>query len=279
MTRVVAAPHRTSPSTRDSGRARLPDRVRASPPSSDGVRLAFDVYGARRPDARAPALGADRPLAPVEGPGPVPQPPLPRRRLRRARQRPLGPADRPGGLPDDRGRRRHRGGDGRDRTRTARCSSGCASTACGARSGSRPTHPERVAGIVAFAHRRAPDRPSPAALRRGGRHVRRRAADDRGLGEVQPPPLAARLPRTSPGSSSAEITSEPHSTKVDRGRRRAGPIDGSVEAMLADADAGVRPRPRGGRGGSAARSAARCSSSTAPRTPASRPRARRRSRS
>ena len=78
---------------RDSGRARLPDRSGFAV-ADDGVRLAFDVYGAGDPTHRAAPVGADRPLPPVEGPGPLPQPPLARGHLRRPGQRPLGSAAR-----------------------------------------------------------------------------------------------------------------------------------------------------------------------------------------
>ena len=35
----------------------------------DGVRIAYEVFGAGNPDARIPPFDADRPFAPVEGPG------------------------------------------------------------------------------------------------------------------------------------------------------------------------------------------------------------------
>ena len=41
-----------------------------------GVRIAYEVVRVGRSDRRAAAVRADRPLAPVEGPGPVPEPAL-----------------------------------------------------------------------------------------------------------------------------------------------------------------------------------------------------------
>ena len=58
----------------------------------DGVRIAYEVFGEGRGDDPPPAAVVDRPLALLEGAGPVPRPPLPRRHLRRPRQRPLRPA-------------------------------------------------------------------------------------------------------------------------------------------------------------------------------------------
>ena len=57
--------------------SRRPDRHGRRP---DGVRIAYEVYGAGDPTIVLLPVGADRPLAAVEGPGPVPQPPLPGRR-------------------------------------------------------------------------------------------------------------------------------------------------------------------------------------------------------
>ncbi len=108
--------------------------------------------------------------------------------------------------------------------------------------------PERVARDRRVRGRRSPIA-LPAPLRRGVQYaVRRRAADRRGLGEGQPPLLAARLRGLRP-LLLHEITSR---AALDQGRSRtrpAGRVDGSIDAMLAEHDAPFGPRPRGGRGG------------------------------
>ena len=140
-------------------RRRLRPRQRPRPPArrvgvrdvaADGVRLAYDVYGAGDPTLVLLPVGADHPLAPVEGPGPLPRSPLPRRDLRRPGQRPLGSADSTRSPTPTTGWSATSASSWTRRTRTGRCSSGCASTASGDPSGSPPTNPERVLGIVAF---------------------------------------------------------------------------------------------------------------------------------
>lgn len=100
--------------TTDSGRARLPD--------TSGSRRRRGLRGDRlrglrlgRPDDCLPALDADHPLAAVEGPGPVPQPLLPRGDVRRAKQRPIRSPDAGFGLPAGARRQRPRNGDECDR--------------------------------------------------------------------------------------------------------------------------------------------------------------------
>ena len=125
-------------------------------------------------------------------------------------------------------------------------------------------NPERVARHRRVRHRRAAARAAPAALRGGVRHVRRRAADDRRLGQAQPPLLAARLRRLRP-----VLLQRDHLRAAldegDRGRdrlgaRRLGRRDARRARRAVRHHAPRRSRP------SAARSPARCSSSTAPRT-------------
>ena len=61
-------------------RAREPD-VTGTATSGDGVRIAYETFGTGDPTLVLLPVGADHPFAPVEGPGPLPQPPSPRDRL------------------------------------------------------------------------------------------------------------------------------------------------------------------------------------------------------
>ena len=145
-----------------------------------------------------------------------------------------------------------------------RCSWGCAATACGGRSSSRPRAPERVQGIVAFAAG-VPD-PRAAAPVEGPVDFDEELPTDEGWAKVNQHSYR----RDYAGFARfffAEITSEPHSTKqIEDAVDWA--LDGSVESMIADTRAGLLdPRPSRR---PAAPSAARWCSSTARRTPASR---------
>ena len=97
---------------REQSRARYPDAH--GHVERDGVRIAYEVYGSDGPAVLLLPDVVDRALADVEGADPLSRPPLPRRDLRRPRQRPLGPAGRRSGVCR---RRVHRGRarrDGRD---------------------------------------------------------------------------------------------------------------------------------------------------------------------
>ena len=216
---------------RDSGRARLPDRSGFAT-SSDGVRLAFDVYGDG--DTTLVLLPSTPIVHSRQWKGQIHY--LSRHyRVVAYDGRGNGRSDRPDRArgvrrrPDGRRRRSRHGCDGHA---SRPCSWACAATACGGRSASRPRDRSASLGIVAFARRRArgcrrPTRSGVAVL------VRRRAADGRGLGEAQPPLLAARLPRVRRFFFSA-IALRAALHEGHRGRRRSGRVDGSVDAMLAE---------------------------------------------
>ena len=130
----------------------------------------------------------------VEGAGALPGPALPGGDHRPARQRPLGPADRPGRvhrLEAFAGRPAR--GDGRGRASTRPCWSDCA-PARGRRAAAAAPPPR--AGARAWSLR-SPIAPcaDPAAAGAGRARFAGRAGHRRGLGEVQPPLLAARLAR------------------------------------------------------------------------------------
>ena len=176
---------------------------------------------------------------------------LPRRDVRRPRQRPLD--GRPPEATPKRVRRGRARGAGRDRHRAGgarRLLDGGAVVAA-----ARRRHPERVARRrlhraracrSASARRRA-----PSIRRRGARHRR-------GMGQVQPPLLAARLPRL-PRVLLPQIFSEPHSTKpiedcVGWGTRP------TAETLVATRDARAGLSTRGDARACAARPVPRASS-------------------
>ena len=68
--------------------------TRTTPATSSATASAsyYEVYGEGEPTVLPAADVVDHPLAPLEDADPVPCPALPRGHLRRARQRPLGPA-------------------------------------------------------------------------------------------------------------------------------------------------------------------------------------------
>ena len=210
MTIAPSKPRRTD----DGGRARLPDASGVAT-SSDGVRHRVGGVRRRRPDDRAAAVDADRPLAPVEGARCRTSAAVARRDVRRPRQRPVRSADRSRrAYADDRivddisavmdatgtdasGPRRavHRRRLARDPARRRRTRS--------ASSGSSRS-PSGVPRLVAAAPVARP------VL------VRRRAAHRRRLGEDEPPLLAARLPRLRPFFF--EARSRPSRTRRRRSR-------------------------------------------------------------
>ena len=176
-------------SDREQTRARYPDEEGYV--ERDGVRVFYEVYGDAPTDVPALPDIAHLALAALEGPDPVPLAPLPRRRLRPARERPLRPPDRPRRLRPLGVRRGREGRAGGER-----------------RPGGARRRPLRRRRLGAHARR---DRPGGRA-RRGLRSRRscpgwrrrtrttvssRRtsARHRRGLGEVQPALLAPRLPR------------------------------------------------------------------------------------
>ena len=128
--------------------------------------------------------------------------------------------------------------------------------------------PERVLGIVAFGigvPRLAPSQPHYVA---SSATFDDELPTPRGLGEVEPPATGGATTPTSPGSSSRR--SRP--SRIRRRRSRTRPA-GPSTARSRRCSPRRRPRsrrPRGGRGGLPRGCAARCSSSTAPRITASR---------
>ena len=176
--------------------------------------------------------------------------------LRRPGQRPLRPAARPGGLrpgragrvrPRRAGRHRHR--PGRRRGAVPRRELGARARRRAPRPGPRHRHdrrldrarrpagPRRSGGLD---DRAAPDLP-PSSVPR----ARHRPAD--ALGEVQPPLLAGRTTRTSPGSSS--VSASPSRTRPRRSRTAsAGPGRPTGEVLVAESQADRRrpgPTDRG----------------------------------
>ena len=189
----------------------------------DGVRMAYDVYGAGSRDDPAVRAVGDRLLALLEAAGPVSRTPLPRDHLRSARERPLGP-------PGARG--------------PVRTSRHCCACACGSRRDRdgrvRSGHPLRL-GRGGSPRRRSP----PGSGSRRPVHVARAAADAttprarvlvrrpprhrRGLGEGQPPLLGARLPRL-PGLLLRPLLPGAAFDEADRGLRRLGARDDAGDA-------------------------------------------------
>ena len=122
--------------------------------------------------------------------------------------------DRPGGLRRPGVRRRHDRGARRRSASTGRCSSASATApGCALLTALRCTRTGSQ-GVVAIAPCARDDTPPLAGPARRPRPFDDELADVRGLGQVQPPLLAARTGRTSPSSSSTSCCTEPHSTKL-----------------------------------------------------------------
>ena len=225
-TRRSRAPHARSRRQRARAAARPIGRRRAP----DGVRHRLRRVRRGRADDRAPAVGADRPLAPVEGPDPVPEPALPGRRPSTGAATAARTGRRSRRVPSDGYPATSRAVMDATGTAARRCSSGCAARrlACRrarrrrARSGSRaswrspsvcrcltPPHPWRAS--TAF------EASSPSL---------------RGLGQGQPARLAARLRGLR--SSSSSTRSLPSRTRPSCSRTSSRwALDGDVEAMIA----------------------------------------------
>ena len=156
------------------------------------MRVFYEVYGDAPTTFLLFPTVADLALAALEGADPVPLAPLPRRRVRPARERPVRPARRRRGLLLVGVRRRTVGPCWRRAARRRRslgglCDGGGWALMLAA------TDPAAVLGVAAiapFVPRLTPSHPNYRQY-----PVRRAARHGRGLGEVQPPLLAARLPR------------------------------------------------------------------------------------
>ena len=194
--------------------ARLPDetghrRARRRPGALGGLR-------ARRAGDPAAAHVVDRPLAPLEGADPLPRAALPGGRPSTA-----AATDSPTGRPRPRPTTTREfvadaiavldaAGVERGRASPASRWAASARAAC-----SRRPHPERVLGAFADRRRRADARPGPPRPRRSIGSTSE-LDELRGLGEVQPPLLAARTTAASSSSSSARCS--PSRTRPSRSR-------------------------------------------------------------
>ena len=192
---------------REQTRARYPDE--SGFVERDGVRIFYEVYGDGRADGPAAADVVDHPLAPLEDADPVPRAPLPRRHLRRARQRPLRPAAEPARTTSaefaaDALAVLDATGDGA-RRRSSSLSLGAQRALLLA-----AEHPERVDGLVFI----GPALPLAAACRAARRARLRRASST--------PTRAGRSTTATTGSRDyrgflefffSQMFTEPHSTK------------------------------------------------------------------
>ena len=199
----------------------------------DGVRLAYDVYGAGEPTIVL------LPSAPIvhsrqwKGADPLPEPA--RTGSSTYDGRGNGRSDRPtdpDGLRRRPDRRRHRGRHGRDRHGAAPSSSACAATASGGRSASRPTQPERVARDRRLRRRRPAPVPAPSA---GTRRLDVRATSCRPT-RAGPGSTGTTGGATTPASpASSSRRSPPSRTRPRRSRTpSAGRSTAPVDAMLAE---------------------------------------------
>ena len=215
-------------------RARQPDA--AGRVDARRCRRALGALRRRRADDPAAADVVDHPVAALEAAGALPRPPAPRGHVRRPWQRPVrsaGRAPRPTPTTSS--------PPTRSPCSTPRPPSGpCSSRlSCGTLWGVQlaADHPDRVLGLVAIGPAVPLDAGPPRAQRLP---VRRAARRDRGLGEVQRPLLAARLPRTSSSSSSAGCS--PSRTRRSRSRTASGGGWRSTPATLIDTRPGARRR-------------------------------------
>ena len=181
----------------------------------DGVRVFYEVYGEGEPTVLLLPDVVDRPLAHLEDADPVPRAPLPRRHLRRPRQRAL--------RPPARSRRPTREAEFAadalavlDATETERaCRRRPLAGRASGRCCSRAEHPERVAGHRL--HRAG----AAAARRRAARERRARRSTTssttyEGWEKFNRHYWLQRLPRTS--SSSSSRRSSPSRTRPSRSR-------------------------------------------------------------
>ena len=219
-----------------------PSRRGRATPTRRGLRRARRrarlLRGLRRGRADGPAAAdvVDHPLAPLEDADPVPRAPLPRRHVRRARQRPLGPARRP----------------------TAYAEREFAADALAVLDA---TGTERAVLVVALARRAAsaaPRRRAPgagrrrrlhrpgAAARRGARRCRSARPlwddeldTDEGWAKYNAPLLAARLPRL----PRVLLLADASPSRTRRSRSRTASAGGSrPTAETLDRDARARRR-------------------------------------
>ncbi len=192
----------------------------------DGVKIHYEVFGAGEPTVLLLPTWSIIPLAALEDAGPLPCPALPRAHVRRARQRPLGPARRsPRRMP--RASSRPTRIAVMDATQTERAV--IVGFSMGGQRGLllAANHPERVEAAVfigpSYSGRRR------ATARANGALVGGRARHRRGLGEVQQALLAPRLP----GLPRVLLVADVHRAALDqavRGRRRLGPRDDGRDA-------------------------------------------------
>ena len=169
----------------------------------------------RSADDPAAADLVDHPLALLEDAGALPGPPLPGGHLRRAGERPVGPA-RPGagGV-----HRRASSPPTRSPCWTPPAPSKPCSSACRAAPWACCWPPTTRSGWRHGVHR--------ARRRRSPQHAERTSTASttrstrRGVGQVQPPSLAARLPRL-PGVLLHAVFTRAAFDQADRGRRRVG---------------------------------------------------------
>ena len=217
----AAPPRRRSTSCSRRGRDRHADHGRARAdarplPGRGGLRRARRradlLRGLRRRRADRPAAAdvVDHPLAPLEGADPLPRAPLPRRHLRRARQRQVGPPARRRAL--------HRGASSpptrspcMDATGTERAV--LVGLSCGALWGTllAAEHPDRVSAR------------SPTSARRCRSRSGTRSARSSGASRTSSTPTrAGRSTTATTGSADyqgflefffAQMFNEPHSTK------------------------------------------------------------------
>ena len=194
-------------------RAREPDREGFV--EREGVRISYEVFG-DGPDDHGPAAPdlVDHALAHVEGAGPVPRATFPCRHVRRPGQRPLGSASSRRAYTASRVRRRHAGGAGSDRHRPGGAGRPLLRHAL------EPARRGRPPG-AGTGHRRHRARRPARTARRPNATVD--SFDEpldhaRGLGQVQPRPLAGRRLRRLPAVLLRPDVHRAALHQADRGR-------------------------------------------------------------